>query len=169
MESRQRSIILSATKPQYRRKSLSGGSDVVDYYFLWWCSSLASVLQWPSPRQSVCSTCLFTCLRQNYPLTATLSAAIGFPLVILLLIPLRTIIIPKLPFTVEELAVLDRPTASPFVSSLFSVWHHIRPCLFSRDNGICRWDAMIPSRSRETISFKLQGHGTCFDRTNLDS
>ncbi|KAI5122810.1 hypothetical protein M0805_000152 [Coniferiporia weirii] len=41
-------------------------------------------------------------------------AAIGFPVIILLLIPLRTSFIPLLPFTEEELAILDRPTASPF-------------------------------------------------------
>jgi len=92
---------------------------------------------------------LFTSyLHQTHPLTATLPAAIGFPIVILLLIPLRAVIIPKLPFTVEELAVLDRPTASPFVSSSFNVGHPIRPCLFSRDNGICWWDA---SRTRDVL------------------
>lgn len=41
-------------------------------------------------------------------------ASIGFPIIILLLVPLRTSIIPLLPFTPEELAILDRPTASPF-------------------------------------------------------
>jgi len=44
-------------------------------------------------------------------------AAIGFPIVISLLIPLRTIVIPRLPFTEVELALLDGPTASSFVSS----------------------------------------------------
>ncbi len=34
----------------------------------------------------------------------------------MLLIPLRTLVIPRLPFTSEELAILDGPTASPFVS-----------------------------------------------------
>lgn len=42
-------------------------------------------------------------------------AAIGFPVIILLLIPLRTLVVPRLPFTAEELAILDGPTASPFV------------------------------------------------------
>ncbi|KAI6015320.1 hypothetical protein F5J12DRAFT_700658, partial [Pisolithus orientalis] len=42
------------------------------------------------------------------------SAAIAFPLVILLLAPVRTLLIPRLPFTPEELSVLDGPTASPF-------------------------------------------------------
>lgn len=34
----------------------------------------------------------------------------------MLLIPLRILLIPRLPFTDEELAILDGPTASPFVS-----------------------------------------------------
>lgn len=45
-------------------------------------------------------------------------AAIGFPVIILLLIPLRTLVVPKLGFTPEELSILDGPTASPFVSFL---------------------------------------------------
>ena len=45
-------------------------------------------------------------------------AAIGFPVVILLLVPLRTLVVPRLPFTPEELSILDGPTASPFVSLL---------------------------------------------------
>ncbi|THH21570.1 hypothetical protein EW146_g43 [Bondarzewia mesenterica] len=43
-------------------------------------------------------------------------AAIGFPVIILLLIPLRTLVVSRMPFTAEELAILDGPTASPFVS-----------------------------------------------------
>ncbi|KAI0768903.1 anion exchanging protein [Irpex lacteus] len=41
-------------------------------------------------------------------------AAIGFPIIILLLIPLRTWLIPLLPFTQDELGILDGPTASAF-------------------------------------------------------
>ncbi|OCH91093.1 hypothetical protein OBBRIDRAFT_729449 [Obba rivulosa] len=41
-------------------------------------------------------------------------AAIGFPGIILLLVPLRAVVVPHLPFTDEELAILDGPTASPF-------------------------------------------------------
>ncbi|KAF9534529.1 HCO3 transporter family-domain-containing protein [Crepidotus variabilis] len=41
-------------------------------------------------------------------------AAIGFPVIIMLLLPLRTLVIPRMPFTSEELAILDGPTASPF-------------------------------------------------------
>lgn len=43
-------------------------------------------------------------------------AAIGFPVIILLLVPLRTVVISRLPFTPEELSILDQATASAFVS-----------------------------------------------------
>jgi hypothetical protein len=49
-------------------------------------------------------------------------AAVGFPVIILLLIPLRTLVVPRLPFSDMELEILDRPTASPFVSCF------IKPC-----------------------------------------
>ena len=45
-------------------------------------------------------------------------AAVGFPIIILLLIPLRTLVVPRLSFSSVELDLLDRPTASPFVSGL---------------------------------------------------
>jgi boron transporter len=54
----------------------------------------------------------------TFAITQTI-AAIGFPVIIMLLLPLRTWVVPRLPFTEEELAILDGPTASPFVSSLF--------------------------------------------------
>lgn len=40
-------------------------------------------------------------------------AAIGFPIIILLLIPVRTFLLPKY-FTSQELSILDAPTASTF-------------------------------------------------------
>ncbi|VDC04592.1 unnamed protein product [Peniophora sp. CBMAI 1063] len=49
----------------------------------------------------------------TFAVTQTI-AAIGFPVIIAFLLPLRTLIIPRLPFTTEELAILDGPTASPF-------------------------------------------------------
>ncbi|KAE9407396.1 hypothetical protein BT96DRAFT_809571 [Gymnopus androsaceus JB14] len=49
----------------------------------------------------------------TFAITQTI-AAIGFPVIIMALIPIRTLVIPRLPFTAEELAVLDGPTASPF-------------------------------------------------------
>ncbi|KAJ7644292.1 HCO3 transporter family-domain-containing protein [Roridomyces roridus] len=49
----------------------------------------------------------------TFAITQTV-AAIGFPVIIMLLIPLRVLIVPRLSFTAEELAILDGPTASPF-------------------------------------------------------
>lgn len=49
----------------------------------------------------------------TFAITQT-TAAIGFPVIIMLLLPLRIFIISRLPFTNEELAVLDGPTASSF-------------------------------------------------------
>lgn len=43
-------------------------------------------------------------------------SAIGFPIIISFLIPLRTLVLPMLPYTAEELNILDQPTASAFVS-----------------------------------------------------
>ncbi|KAL9027506.1 MAG: hypothetical protein Q9196_003976 [Gyalolechia fulgens] len=48
----------------------------------------------------------------TFAITQTI-AAIGFPIIILLLIPVRTFLLPKY-FTREELGILDAPTASPF-------------------------------------------------------
>ncbi|KAH8978463.1 HCO3 transporter family-domain-containing protein [Lactarius akahatsu] len=49
----------------------------------------------------------------TFAITQTI-AAVGFPVIILLLIPLRTLIVPRMSFSSEELGILDRPTASPF-------------------------------------------------------
>ncbi|KAJ5625804.1 hypothetical protein N7510_002113 [Penicillium lagena] len=48
----------------------------------------------------------------TFAITQTI-AAIGFPVIILLLIPIRSFVLPRW-FTREELAALDAPTASPF-------------------------------------------------------
>ena len=48
----------------------------------------------------------------TFTVTQTI-AAIGFPVIILLLIPMRSFLLPKY-FTAEELSLLDAPTASPF-------------------------------------------------------
>lgn len=55
-------------------------------------------------------------LHAMHTLFTSYEAAIGFPVIIGLLIPFRVFIIPRLPFTSDELSVLDGPTASPFVS-----------------------------------------------------
>ena len=48
----------------------------------------------------------------TFAITQTI-AAVGFPIIILLLIPVRTLVLPKY-FTQQELSILDAPTASPF-------------------------------------------------------
>ncbi|MCJ1231723.1 hypothetical protein MMC12_008402 [Toensbergia leucococca] len=48
----------------------------------------------------------------TFAITQTI-AAIGFPIIILLLVPVRTFLLPRF-FTPEELSMLDAPTASPF-------------------------------------------------------
>lgn len=47
-------------------------------------------------------------------------AAIGFPIIITLLVPVRVFLVPKLGFSKDELDILDGPVASPFVSAPFS-------------------------------------------------
>ncbi|PPR00437.1 hypothetical protein CVT24_004498 [Panaeolus cyanescens] len=65
----------------------------------------------------------------TFAVTQTI-AAIGFPVIIMLLLPLRTLVIPRLPFTKEELAILDGPTASPFVSRFVPLfWESYEPAL----------------------------------------
>ncbi|KAK8850391.1 hypothetical protein IAR55_004309 [Kwoniella newhampshirensis] len=49
----------------------------------------------------------------TFAITQTI-AAIGFPVIIMLLVPLRVLIVPHLGFTEEELAILDGAVASPF-------------------------------------------------------
>jgi hypothetical protein len=66
-----------------------------------------------------------------------LAAAIGFPVIIMLLIPLRALVITRLPFGAEELAILDRPTASPFVSHFFCAFHPLIHAL-PLDHGVRR-------------------------------
>ena len=48
----------------------------------------------------------------TFAVTQTI-AAIGFPILILVLIPVRTFLLPRY-FTLQELSILDAPTASPF-------------------------------------------------------
>lgn len=48
----------------------------------------------------------------TFAITQTI-AAIGFPIIILLHVPVRTFLLPRV-FSAEELAILDAPTASPF-------------------------------------------------------
>ncbi|WWD08459.1 hypothetical protein V865_006571 [Kwoniella europaea PYCC6329] len=49
----------------------------------------------------------------TFAITQTM-AAIGFPIIIMLLVPLRILIVPRLGFSEDELAILDGAVASPF-------------------------------------------------------
>lgn len=51
----------------------------------------------------------------TFAVTQTI-AAIGFPIIILLLVPVRYFIVPHLGFHKDELDILDGQVASPFVS-----------------------------------------------------
>ena len=57
-------------------------------------------------------------------------AAIGFPIIITMLVPIRVFVVPRLGFSDEELDILDGPVASPFVS-IGSTRHEL---LFFPDN-----------------------------------
>ncbi|ORX41176.1 HCO3 transporter family-domain-containing protein [Kockovaella imperatae] len=62
--------------------------------------------------------CIFTIVEllgfgATFAITQTI-AAIGFPIIIMLLVPLRLFVVPRLGFTEEELDILDGPVASPF-------------------------------------------------------
>jgi hypothetical protein len=51
----------------------------------------------------------------TFAITQTI-AAIGFPVIIMALVPVRIWLVPRLPFTKRELDILDGPVASDFVS-----------------------------------------------------
>lgn len=51
----------------------------------------------------------------TFAITQTI-AAIGFPVIIMALVPIRIWLVPRLPFTKKELDILDGPVASAFVS-----------------------------------------------------
>jgi hypothetical protein len=71
----------------------------------------------------------------TFAITQTV-AAIGFPVVIFLLVPVRMYLIPRLPFTQEELAILDGPAASSFVSLFCLRISNVVNDLFA-DHGLC--------------------------------
>ncbi|KAI5297070.1 hypothetical protein KEM55_005179, partial [Ascosphaera atra] len=75
----------------------------------------------------------------TFAITQTI-AAIGFPVIILFLIPVRSFILPKW-FTREELALLDAPTASPFTMESVGGQHdytteEAETSSITRDNGV---------------------------------
>ena len=84
----------------------------------------------------------------TFAITQTI-AAIGFPIIILLLVPVRTFLLPKY-FTADELALLDAPTASPFTME-------------SVGGNFGHADA-YSSSSSTTASKRASEHGDCVER-----
>jgi hypothetical protein len=117
------------------RPSRSGACGPRALRFLSASNSSASPRRSPSHKLLVCA---FLCLRSMRLLTRWDTAAIGFPLVIFLLVPVRMYVIPRLPFTPEELAILDGPTASPFVSAPRTLARMLRRLIISADYGFRR-------------------------------
>lgn len=84
----------------------------------------------------------------TFAITQTI-AAVGFPIIILLLIPFRAFVLPKW-FTQEELGLLDQPTASPF--TMISVGGNFGESLEDLDmtgqsEGRSGDDTVVPSGS----------------------
>jgi len=66
-------------------------------------------------------------------------AAIGFPVIIMALVPIRVWLIPRMPFTDEELECLDGPVASAFVSPRLPSYLTSLTCL---DIRVSRWKSV---------------------------
>ncbi|KAJ5276643.1 hypothetical protein N7524_002796 [Penicillium chrysogenum] len=86
----------------------------------------------------------------TFAITQTI-AAIGFPVIILLLIPVRSFLLPKW-FTREELAALDGPTASPFTMESVGGNHGMEDydeavASGARDEYLSGRDGVLRSRS----------------------
>jgi hypothetical protein len=77
----------------------------------------------------------------TFAITQTI-AAVGFPIIILLLIPVRTLVLPKW-FTQEELSLLDAPTASPF--TMISVGGSFGQSAVGLDNVTPGEEPAVPS------------------------
>jgi hypothetical protein len=88
-----------------------------------------------------------------HPLMVRLTAAIGFPIVIFLLVPVRMYVLPRV-FTPAELAVLDGPAASPFVSAVQAP-EHARILIAHTDHGIRRRQCSLSGRFRVTKEHPL--------------
>ncbi|KAJ5616165.1 hypothetical protein N7537_001279 [Penicillium hordei] len=80
----------------------------------------------------------------TFAITQTI-AAIGFPVIILLLIPVRSFLLPKW-FSREELAALDGPTASPFTMESVGGTH-----------GMEDYDEAVSSGARDEYSNRGDG------------
>jgi hypothetical protein len=92
----------------------------------------------------------------TFAVTQTI-AAVGFPIIILLLIPFRTFVLPKW-FTDEELRLLDAPTASPF--TMISVGGNFGESLEDvRVGGQSGEDTAVPSGSEGMLVGGNEGEG----------
>jgi len=89
----------------------------------------------------------------TFAITQTI-AAIGFPVIIMLLVPLRVWIVPHLGFTDEELGILDGAVASPFVSS---------PKRENKNKRTRKKCSFIMSESEELTTFADNGVGRRVD------
>ncbi|KAH6611201.1 hypothetical protein Trco_001221 [Trichoderma cornu-damae] len=91
----------------------------------------------------------------TFAITQTI-AAVGFPIIILLLIPVRALVLPKI-FHPDELVVLDEPTASDFtMEGIGGSWGGVR----RRNQDQSNDDTPVASRSPSPShrSFNLPGH-----------
>lgn len=91
-------------------------------------------------------------------------AAIGFPIIILLLVPVRAFLLPKY-FTSEELSLLDAPTASPF--TMESVGGNFGEALLVEQNNLPNLtDATMGSDQADSVE---RGEGGNSTRPRRDS
>lgn len=71
----------------------------------------------------------------TFAITQTI-AAIGFPVFILLLIPIRSFLLPRW-FTAKELSILDAPTAGPFtMESVGGTYGHVDTDIRENPSGV---------------------------------
>ncbi|WVO17305.1 hypothetical protein L204_104997 [Cryptococcus depauperatus] len=84
----------------------------------------------------------------TFAITQTI-AAIGFPIIIMLLVPLRVFIIPHLGFTIDELEILDGAVASPFTMDS-SQKKAVKQASFSHSS-------LRPSKIASWLSFPATG------------
>ncbi|EFX04482.1 anion exchange family protein [Grosmannia clavigera kw1407] len=97
----------------------------------------------------------------TFAITQTI-AAVGFPVIILLLIPVRACLLPHV-FTAEELTVLDGPTASPFTME------SVCGTLATRDGGADSSDSSDSSDSPAREDGVLVGNPTSGEATAMAS
>lgn len=101
----------------------------------------------------------------TFAITQTV-AAVGFPVFIFLLIPLRALVLPKL-FSRDELEVLDAPTASDFImEGIGGSWGGRTPQAMGETEQESGHEAndvtRVPSQDRESFMRSTSHHGSIF-------